>query len=414
MRALEEFASNPNVRPTVERYSRSPIVQGIVVEVDEIWWRLWSARNQGLDVRRYFEWVFYGPLPRRYPFWIDAWSATTRQIDQVDFGWAPPGWAEFCRENGRPERPFWMTVCLTPQTSSEDHSEAQSLRNDKPPFVRIETRPRAFLRAGTVGADLAKGLQIRCGSAMGTLGGVVRALDGKQYGITCSHVCGTEEPVRVDMPRRGFAKLASGVRAAFVEDAPWPVLGRCTRKSELVVCSPDVRCDAFSDNPPSSNLNRVDAALIEVPATIELADGRSINRIAPRSAISPRQSMWLHGGAAGVRECVATGFAPFYKIRDRNRGTEHCFEKLIQFNAPEPEIANTGYMHPVNDGDSGSWLTIPNESSNSWYAMTIGSDAYHAFAVSADVVTAWAASVGVVLDLGTASSARVRAPAMAG
>ncbi len=375
---LIEFAERDAVREIAARYLEYGSVQAIDLDLDDLWlasWRLFhNAPNREFrDAWRYLEdWHF---ARRRWaPYW-PAWLLDDEEFVGYPFGvdpnWMPPIEGELDKRWAR-WGPFVMTVVLRPRSSRQELGALQEIYPEGLP-VRFEARPVPSLLARPTDAvrPVVGGLSVASpGGRPGTLGGIVEA-GNKRLGLTCAHVLSAgeeaEQPAAADN-HRDAARI-----------------GECHRNSKLVAHIPPL-------NAYSSELNEVDAALIElddaVDADLEVRGVGALTRISQRSEVHPDSSVEIVGLRA-KRRSLHVGklrMVGEFRFGDEWYGYQNLFElrRRSRFHGFTGTISP-----PVNGGDSGAWVILPGASGPELAGVVVAGDGPYGYAILAQSIAEW-------------------------
>jgi hypothetical protein len=385
MQYLIDLAGRADIGRIVTAATESPLVQGVVLEPDSYWLSSWNAfslsdkrTHQNLaELWRHFLrlgglpfWMAYEPLgqPARY-------NIPLRPIDLSDVEkWRPDDWSLYQDVLGLKETalPIVLKICLLPSAEGE---RPDLPRFENPPFqIAYEVRPRAFLHSNPrkQWRPLVGGVSVGAGTAQyGTLGGILEAPNKQRYGMTCAHVFTTG--LSVDQPAQyDSAKKAAniGVRAQGTNLAPTPSGTLCN---------------------PITATNEVDAALVDlgkgVSSDLEVLDIGKLSGSAKIASMSVGQTVETTGRTSGHRLLEVGGMAVTYQFEAFPGGPKYCFKNLFEIRWPY--FSSLKKRPPVQPGDSGSWVCMPNSTGCVWCGMVVGGDRVNGYATFAENVEKW-------------------------
>jgi hypothetical protein len=413
MEALIQFAhESREIRELTEAAVEHPPVQGVVIDVDDVWLALWYLGQLGdRDFTRTCEALAaYGRLRQgnapyylgrtgELPHWVLSYLLWgNEQLSGVpaaplDLGWEPPYWSEIRQLSGSFEGPpVVVKVCLRPPYEGRP----ADLPVLPPSTLRVmfEVRPVASLsRLPSVlsaifgnrarrPAIVEGGVAVQAGGpGSGTLGGVVEDSIGARYGVSCSHVCADGADVR--MGRDGAGR----------------VIGTVYHRSDLRRRPRGEDCNPWAE----MTTNEIDVALIRLTARSEVAVVRDLGRVealAGRSRLVPRQTVHFQGATSGAVERRIGGLALTYEFRvgeddddmAGGRTAWACFRNLFEVRAPSRRDRSS-----VQGGDSGAWVLSPGPSGHEWAGIVIGNDSLMGYAAFAETAVTWMQDAGVTL-----------------
>jgi hypothetical protein len=392
MQYLIDLAQRDDIRRVVDAVTQTPQVQGVVLEPDPYWLRSWNIFSI-LGRREYENWLGFWHHYVRRGIPVASWiherflGFSGYNIPVVPLGltdlknWRPPDWDFYREVTGAKqlELPVVLKICLLPGTESEGR---ELLRFDNLPFrVLYEVRPRAFLysnprkhRSPVIG-----GISLGSGMATyGTLGGILEDSRGQRYAMTCAHLFSGGQAV--DQP----AQYDDGKTARNIG-----VRGQGTSLS--------ASASGFLCNPATA-VNEVDAALIDVghgiPTDFEVLDIGKLSGMAKIAAMSVGQTVETTGRTSGHRLLEIGGMAVTYQFQSSPGGPKYCFKNLFELRWT---YSNTN--PPVQPGDSGSWVCMPDSTGLAWCGMVIGGDRMIGYAVFSEKIENWWASSPLSLKL---------------
>jgi hypothetical protein len=218
------------------------------------------------------------------------------------------------------------------------------------------------------------GVSIGLGPAdSGTLGGIVKDQNNKQWGVTCAHVL--KDTGGVDQPAQCDSAAASSI-------------GSSCHKAVLSPSPATAPCNPYNW---SALLNTVDAALIEFSAGIitnlQVLNHGTLSGISSKSTPSPGQTLEMAGKQSGSRALEIGGLAVTYRLRDSG-GSLYCFKELFELRWPRLWRAIGG--RPVQRGDSGAWLLSLQATGTEWVGMALAGDRLIGYAMFAENIVDWA------------------------
>ena len=133
MEYLIEFSQSNVVREIVSIASTSPVVQGVVLEIDPFWMHLWRLKSyfgtNGVD-RIYSDYSYlftrYGICgPGISPFYeLNDHYIPFKPIDEYDIkNWRPNVWENYARVYGFDDYglPIIIKICLLPRGESQEY-----------------------------------------------------------------------------------------------------------------------------------------------------------------------------------------------------------------------------------------------------------------------------------------------------
>jgi hypothetical protein len=385
---------NEQVRSAIERATEYPSVQGVVLEIDPIWLKLWRLKEtfgEDMAQRIINNFDFFSPFNRyswleeftqNSPYWIPR-----RPLDEESLSWRPENSNFYYRELwGRqyiPELPLILKICLYP-TLSEEQTQVPDFPSVGIPII-YETRPPAVLSANPKKSHrpILGGVSIGVGQDVGTLGGILKcSTSGKYYGLTCAHV--TSNGNYVDQP-------------AQVDGTPPSQIGKVSHFSTLNPSMPNIICNPYMQ---SFNLNEIDAALIElhpvIQSQLKILQIGQLTGITPKARLTPGQAVELTGRTSGYRTLEIGGLGICYKFQGQNNNT-YCFRNLIELRYPSGVIPSIS--SPIQGGDSGAWVCIPSGQGYEFSGMVIGEDRRRGYAIFSEVIEDWWKSQGLILTV---------------
>lgn len=393
---------NEQVRSAINRATEYSSVQGVVLEIDPIWLKLWRLKETfGEDVVQRISRLYFRPYDFRlyglieFPLILDSVSLLDqytensrywiprRPLDEESLTWRPRYLDIYYRTiwgQDIPELPLILKICLY-STLSEELTQVPDFETVGIPII-YETRPPAVLSANPKKSHrpILGGVSIGVGQNDGTLGGILKcSKPGKYYGLTCAHVTGNgnsnvEQPAKVDgTPSRiGNVSYFSTLKP-----------------STSNICNPYVQ----------SNLNEVDAALIEIDSSIQsqlkILQIGQVTGITPKARLTPGQAVELTGKTSGHRTLEIGGLGACYKFQDHNN--TYCFRNLIELRYPSGVIPSIS--SPIQGGDSGAWVCIPSGQGYEWCGMVIGEDRRRGYAIFSEAIEDWWKNQGLTLTV---------------
>ncbi len=411
MEYLLQLAEDETIRRILETALETPVVQGVVLDLDPFWlqcWRLHSqlgpAGDRHLD--RWFEYWYYER--RRYGLipplgWSNVlmegalpespYFTPSRPLEKHDLKWFPGFWKYYAQEMGMPEGglPVVVKICLRPAAENEEQRTPEF--GESRFRVVYETRPVATLYGGPseFTRPLIGGLSIGLGPKVsGTLGGILQDSLGNRYGMTCSHVThnssgkyrSVEQPAASD----SSSFLRFGKRSARGSSNVSTKIGTLVVSSNLSPTKQEAVCNPYAGLP----MNEVDAALFEIDKAIssdlEVMDIGPLTGVTPRARLTPGQTVEMAGKSSGIRRLVVGGLAATYRFRSYS-GEYYCFKNLFELRWPSYWRVIGG--SPVESGDSGAWVCNPNSSGFGWCGMVLGGDRLLGYAQFSETVQYW-------------------------
>jgi hypothetical protein len=379
---LIELAQREDVRRVVDAATETPQVQGVVLEPDSYWLRSWNVASL-LGSRGYEHWVdlrhhyFRRGIP--VSFWMDetiygpsGYNIPLRPLVLSDLKkWRPPDWKFYLDVIGAKESelPIILKICLLPSAETEtrelERFENQGFR------VIYEVRPRAFLYSNPRKhrRPLIGGVSLGSGTiAYGTLGGILEDAAKRRYAMTCAHVFSSGQ--MVDQPAQYDDSKAAGS------------IGVRAQGTSLSASSSGSLCN------PTTAVNEVDAALIDlgkgVSSDFEVLDIGKLSGIAKIRAMSVGQTVETTGRTSGHRLLEIGGMAVTYQFEGSPGGPKYCFKNLFEVRWPY-----SSKKPPVQAGDSGSWVCMPDSSGLVWCGMVIGGDRMIGYAAFTEKIENW-------------------------
>jgi hypothetical protein len=366
VQCLDDFVRRQDVQRIIARCRESKAVQGVTVRLNRWWlaaWRLGERLNpfdpkhgfemaRKVDERTVLEFIEQPWLPIRTP-----------KIDDLE--WRPEPY--FLPYN--PESPtVIITVCLYPDGLNADTIPRFEFSTDF--SVVYEARPVAYLYASprSYHRPLLGGISIGVNSSdYGTLGGILKGDNENWYGLTCGHVAATKDIVEQPAQADGGRKNAIG-RVIYSEMPPaFPV-----------------NLEAISAN-QRAYAGQVDAALILIEkenVKQEILKIGKIDGIIGHESLAQLHRLETTGRTSDWKVLQYGSNTPYYNIKVRSTGDNHCFENPLFLRDP------TG-RRPVDEGDSGAWICVSGNAGCHWAGMIVGGDGQVGFAVSARALKSW-------------------------
>lgn len=386
MHHLIEFSERRDFRELVGRVTEFKSVQGVILNYDPLWLELWRVKCTYGDraVERFISSIY--DLPHfGSRFWPLAWDSLfpggdlgveSSEIEPPNLRWIPPHWTELLRTRGM-ERfsnsPLIVKVCLLPWEPKEAVPDLGEY-----PFLVIRERraPAVLTMPLRRHRPVIGGVSIGVGSTdSGTLGGIVKDQNNKQWGVTCAHVLNGS--LNIDQP----AQCDSGVSSA---------VGLGCYKAVLRASPGTTPCNPYAS---STSLNIIDAALIEfspgIMTNLQVLNHGDLSGIMRRTTPSPGQIVDMAGKQSGSRPLEIGGLAVTYRLRDSG-GSLYCFKELFEVRWPRCWRVIGG--RPVQHGDSGAWLLSSQATGTQWVGMALGGDRLIGYAMFAENIVDWASS----------------------
>lgn len=388
---LLELANSGLVREVAETALQSPILQGVVLDIDQYWLRTWHIHTRSpaqLDAweRSFGPWWMLNP----YEGWEGLDPTTTytlfpQPLSRSDLKWRPRSWEHYSELFGfKPDQPpFVIKLYLRPAESSNEGPPPSF--SGYPIRVIVETRPVAELYSNsrTYVRPIVGGISIGEGtSPAGTLGGVVHDESGSRFGVTCAHVIkaaslSVDQPARIDGTRKQSA------------------IGISSNVSTLIP-NADKVCNPWASG---VTLNEVDLALVKlidgVYSKPEVLDVGLIRSITPRAHVSPGQTVEMTGRSSGHKLLKLGGLAVTFRLY--GGGRFYCFRNLFELRATS--MWQLVRSSPVNSGDSGAWICNATASGFGWCGMVIGGDRVSGYAVFGETLANWWRQQGLCLEI---------------
>jgi hypothetical protein len=379
---LIDLAQREDVRRVVDAVTETPQVQGVVLEPDPYWLRSWNALAV-LGRRRYESWLdvwhHYARRGIPVPFWMhqNVYGPTGYNIPLRPLGlsdlkkWRPPDWDFYLQVTGaeKSELPLVLKVCLLPSTEP-DTPEIPRFENVGFRVV-YEVRPRAFLYSNPrkIRRPLIGGVSLGSGTiAYGTLGGILEDTANRRYAMTCSHVVSSGQTV--DQPAQYDDSKTAGN------------IGIRAQGTSLSASASGSLCN------PATAANEVDAALIDlgngVSSDFEVLDIGKLSGVAKIAAMSVGQTVETTGRTSGHRLLEIGGMAVTYQFQASPAGPKYCFKNLFEVRWPY-----SNRKPPVQPGDSGSWVCMPDSTGLAWCGMIIGGDRMIGYAAFTEKIENW-------------------------
>ncbi|GAB2178263.1 hypothetical protein [Dongia sp. agr-C8] len=381
MQFLIDFAAeDQEFRGILERASKYPTVQGVVLDIERFWLATWQLRNRwGDNVAEHDpdDWLLWRLAGRRMPAQPYFYPRPLRYDDLES--WRPQSWQWFRRDMGfNPDGlPLVVKVCLRPQKSPDEPiPSATELRSPEGRLaVEVETRPQGRLSSNPrkPQTPLPGGVSIGIGATdYGTLSVVLKDAGGQRYAVTCAHVAAQANTVQHPAPRDSSKAAA---------------IGTSILASTLAPCLPGQPCNPWSGVQPNS----VDLSLIKIDASrvssvLEVLDIGSLGGIAPRANLSTGQTVEVMARTSRYNQLQVGGLAAWYKFN--HAGVHYCFQNLFEVESPY------GTAGIIKSGDSGAPVCTPDASGTAWAGMIIGADSFKGYAVYAETMEAWIANQG--------------------
>jgi hypothetical protein len=377
MKELYALAESSEFRRLLEDATKYPAVQGIVITVDKLWLYLVRIKDhlpkptfERLEMFAY-EWLRY----YEFPWFNRRLQTSTVHSGALDWSWRPRWWKDYQMANGErfSETPILVRVYLLPWHPAEELPRIGEYKFR----ILFERREQArFCSTKTKRNPIVGGLSIGVGpNVSGTLGGVLEDQRGKRYGLTCAHVA--VQGNDVDQPAQSDASAFRKV-------------GVIAADSKLKKSASATPCNPAN---PRSVMNHIDAALVEFDssnrADLKILTLGGLSRVLPKTDLNPGDGLYFVGKESGPqsRHVVVAGIGPTFRFKDDNENF-YCFENTLQVEWPYSQEMPQGA--PIQDGDSGSWLCLPDGTGYAWAAQVIGKHRDLGYAIFADQVMAWA------------------------
>lgn len=244
--------------------------------------------------------------------------------------------------------------------------------------IEIERRPQARLcSTKTPTSPLVGGLSIGVGPiSSGTLGGIIEDQRGHRFGLTCAHVAVHHD--QIDQPAQSDNASPQNVGLVIVD-------------SGLLVST--VRTPCHPTN-PQSRLNKIDAALVDLnahpahPSELKILTLGKLSRIYPEMDLNPGDTLYFVGKESGPkkRELVVGGLTVVFRFSDDGVNF-YSFENTFQ--VEWPTTVRNPSSDPIESGDSGAWLCIPDGNLHAWAGVAIGCHRDIGYALFAERVGDW-------------------------
>lgn len=332
----------------VDSAMERPFVQGVVLDVNPLWLRIYQFEQAGLAPEVLPR--FYGySLPGLDSILIEPFDSTVDLAADIR---DRDSFAEllqfyFNREYSDFLSKFIVKIVTRPlgRHDLEEHARLlEMVREARFPAV-LEVRS-----PGKIAMDIGDACESEGKS--GTIGGFLRDEHGKVYAATCGHVA-----------RQGSVITRKG-----------KVIGTCAYSCEPVDMAAGEVCDSHC-----TVTNKLDFALIELNA------GMFSNRVSGiADEVGCRESVYFRGAASGSNAYTIGGVLLRYCPGTSNV----CFENLIEIRPSissnlNPIFARALARVPIL-GDSGGWVeTI---SSSEWCGVLVAVDDLFGYAQSARTV----------------------------
>ena len=329
----------------LEAAARNPVTQGVLLDVNPIWFTAYCAARSGLR-----------------PGWLlwDAWFWGFPRIeavagDAIDFGWIDmTGWVDEWTHRivgdskkhiQKRDQPFLVKAIARPVGSDQfgAREELVALVTAQSFLAVVETRPLGRLAVSSGESCLAAGVR-------GTVGGFLRdQKSGKGYAATCGHVA-----------QQGATVSVSGT-----------IVGQCSFSKPPIQLASGQLC-----TPGCQHNNRLDFALIDTGNAIV---ANTVQGVAAQ--IASRQGIFLRVGT-GVQNYEVGGLMMTYCPGNSNV----CFENMFEV---RPRNSG-GILHPgvqvllatvPTQGDSGAWIET---TSSEWCGVLVAADGLMGYALEAD------------------------------
>jgi len=379
---LIELAQREDIRRVVDVATKTPQVQGVVLEPDPYWLRSWNVASL-LGRRGYEQWIDFRHHYFRRGIPVSFWREETiygpsgyniplRPLGLSDLQkWRPPDWKFYLDVIGanESELPVVLKICLLPsaETETRELERFENLRFR----VAYEVRPSAFLYSNPRKhhRPLIGGVSLGSGPiAYGTLGGILEDAATRRYAMTCSHVFSSGQTV--DQPAQHDDSKTAGR------------IGIRAQGTSLSASASGSLCN------PTTAVNEVDAALIDLGKAIssdfEVLDIGKLSGIAKIATMSVGQTVETTGRTSGHRLLEIGGMAVTYQFQASPGGPKYCFKNLFEVRWPY-----SSKKPPVQAGDSGSWVCMPDSSGLVWCGMVIGGDRMIGYAAFTEKIENW-------------------------
>ena len=389
MLALMEFAERTDVRALIETLLQNhPDIEGIVVDYDDFWFRLWRLRCRIGDyhLRQRIEFGLHAPdvAWESFLFSSDPCIESVAEIPPPDPKWRPPHWDKLMGVGAAypsyGDEPLVVRVCIPIDAESPEWYEFTS-------GIRIVIErhsPVVLLSPRVAHRPLVGGISMgQAPRSSATLGGIVRDSGGQTYALTCAHAVDGAEPA---------------FQPSLTDDKNAAKIGVPAFKSPLVP-SGGAPCNPYA---PGAVLTGLDAALIPVaPADASAGEVLGLGPLTgwvPRVSLEPGQLVEVAGKESGLKTLEVGGLAVLYKTYDATTKTYYCYRDLFQLRWPS--IWRTCARMPVQRGDSGAWVVTNDGAGRRWAGMVVAGDRLLGYAQFAEDVVDWAKSAhGLTLSL---------------
>ena len=341
--------------PFVNAAAENPVTQGVILDVNPIWWAAYCLARAGLRSDAVDIFPHFGPSP----YIADMIPLEAVEGDEIDFTWVDtPGRVENLTRNLLQDYhkqlqarslPFIVKIIAKPVGAElfETRASLVALAAAQSFFAIVETRPLGRLA-------LSPGDSCAAGSLPGTVGGFLKDQHkpGTVYAATCGHVA----------QQIGAQVSVLGQNVGVVSMSHPPVaMGAgqlCTRG-----------CAAA---------NRLDFALIDIG---KQNVANTVKGIAPR--IASKQAILLRGATSGAQPFEVGGVALAYCPGNSNVCFENLFEvrPKVQGGTLNPRLRAAFSTVPMQ-GDSGGWAeTSPG---SDWCGVLVAADGFMGYALEAD------------------------------
>ncbi len=382
---LLDFAGRDDVLTLATEYLRqNEAVQGIAVDLDDLWlaeWRLYNSlppRAFAREASLLRESLLHEGL---------GWYRHRRLLDSefvsypfgVDPHWRSNNWNRIVKWREINPEPFVMIVVLRPDVSRESLGALAEI-DPRGIQVRLEPRPtpRLYAKSTDRVRPLVGGLSVSSPTGPpGTLGGILTDTSGGKFGLTCSHVLAIASEAQQPSPADNGSDAER--------------IGKCVESSKLASHTGQL-------DPYSTSINTIDAALIELEpgaqSALEVLDVGPLAGIAPKGHVNPGASVEVVGKAVGKRS-LYIGAVTLVQEFDLN-GSKYGFRNLFELRRYGRFAAITGTIsHPVKPGDSGGWVLRSGTSGPEWLGVVIAGDGPYGYAIPAEFIVDWIGSTKV-------------------
>lgn len=363
---LIEAAKEYGLEGLAEEFLKHDSVHGIIVDLNPLWIQAYARHLKFPNDRigyRFLEYLYRYDYEEYNSLFNDLNSRSPDYFDTIvpfDIKWYPEYWSNLCNYNNLRVRVQLRPGSRTIETAQkEQRMQVIQEHSAVPQFSSVKSKKNYRPIHG--------GISIGQNNLdPGTLGGILKdKKTGKKYGLSCAHVISSADPV--EQPSR-------------VDSSKYGTIGNCVYKF-----APKSNFGQLC-NPFSSNLNKMDIALIEIDSAIvsqgSILNIGSIKNFMPAADLHQNLKIEYNGRSSGHQTLATGGISYSQEIEDSSTGEMYCFTNLIELK--RPSLLQLLFKKPVKSGDSGSWIVASGKSGLEWCGMIIGTNNQSGYAIRSE------------------------------